>query len=341
MVTMADVAAEAGVSISTVSHVLNGTRPVSQVLAEKVRLAVEATGYSRNALARSLATSTTSIVGMVMSATMNPFFAPVFSAMEETARLHGYTVLLADSHDDVKLEAAQVRVMLDHQVAGIVLAPAAVTPASIFNLVFDRRVPMTLVDRFADDRFNQVGTENVEATARLVTHLVELGHTRIGFIAGRTGLSTTVERLAGYRLALKRARLRFDPRLVRDGGSLAEPAHAAALQLLAMPKPPTAIVSANNHMSLGVVRALREASVLVPDDVALVVYDDVEWAALVEPGLTAIAQPIEEIGRAAITLLLDQIKDPGAPARHQRFEPTFVHRDSCGCHLRSLADPAK
>jgi LacI family transcriptional regulator len=331
---MADVAAEAGVSVSTVSHVLNGTRPVSQVLTEKVRLAVEATGYSRNALARSLATSTTNIVGIVVAATSNPFFAPVFSAMEETARLHGYTVLLADSHDDPDLEAAQVRVMLDHQVAGIILASAAASPPSTLDLLFDRRVPVTLVDRFADERFNEVGTENVEATARLVTHLTELGHTRIGFVAGRTGLATTAERLAGYRLSLERAGLRFDPLLVRDGGSRAGPASTAVLQLLDAPEPPTAIVSGNNNMTLGVLRALREAAVRIPDDIAIVAYDDVEWWDLIDPGLTAIAQPIAEIGKGAITLLLDQIKDPEANVRHQRIEPVFVHRESCGCRRR-------
>jgi LacI family transcriptional regulator len=332
---MADVAAKAGVSISTVSHVLNRTRRVSEELTVKVHLAMEATGYSRNALAHSLATSTTSIVGIVMSATWNPFFAPVFSAMEETARLHGYTVLLADSHDDVDLEATQVRIMLDHQVAGVVLAPAAAAPAGIFDLLHDRRVPTTLVDRFADGRFNQVGAENVQATARLVTHLVELGHSRIAFIAGHAGLSTTAERLAGYRLGLERAGLRFDPRLAQDGGSLAETAHAAVLRLLAKPKPPTAMVSGNNNMTLGVLRALRDASVRVPDDLALVAYDDVEWGDLIDPGLTAIRQPIAEIGRSAIALLLEQIKGPGGAVQHQRLEPAFVHRESCGCDLPS------
>jgi LacI family transcriptional regulator len=329
---MADVAAKAGVSVSTVSHVLNRTRPVSKELSEKVHLAMEATGYSRNALAHSLATSTTTILGMVMSATWNPFFAPLFSAMEEAARLDGYTVLLADSHDDLDLEASQVRIMLDHQVAGLVLAPAAAAPAAILDLLHARKVPTTLVDRFADDRFNQVGAENVEATAGLVSHLIELGHTRIGFIAGSPGLSTSAERLAGYRLSLKRAGLRFDARLVRDGGSRAGTAHAAALDLLAMRKPPTAIVSGNNSMTLGALRALREAPVQIPGDVAFVAYDDVEWGELIQPGLTAIRQPIAEIGRRAVAMLLGQIRDPGGPVRHQRLEPVLAHRESCGCH---------
>jgi len=340
-VTMAGVAARAGVSISTVSHVLNRTRPVSPELTERVRLAMEATGYSRNALARSLATSTTRTVGIVMSATWNPFFAPVFSAIEETARQHGYTVLLADSHDDVELEASQVRVMLDHQVAGVVLAPAATAPTAVLDLLHDRRVPTTLVDRFADDRFNQVGTENVAATARLVTHLAELGHTRIGFVAGRAGLPTTAERLAGYRQSLRRAGLRFDRRLVGDGGSMAGTARAAVLRLLDGPKPPTALVSGNNNMTLGVLRALREASVRVPDDLALVAYDDVQWADLIDPGLTAVRQPIAEIGRGAIALLLGQIKDPGAAVRHHRLEPAFVHRGSCGCPASQGGDRAR
>lgn len=331
MVTMADVAGEADVSISTVSHVVNRTRPVSAARTARVERAIAATGYSPNAVARSLATSRTKLIGIVMSATSNPFFAPVFSAMEETARRNGYTALLADSHDDVKLEASQVRLMLDQRVAGMILAPATADPMSVLNLLFDRKVPTVLVDRFSDDRFDQVGTENLEATAQLVTHLAALGHDRIGFVGGRGGLSTTVERLAGYRLGIERSGLLFDRHLVRSGDSRSRRARVAALKLLALPEPPTAIVSMNNDMTLGVLRALRESGLRAPDDIAIAGFDDIECGDLIDPGLTVIAQPVIEIGRSAVKLLLRRIKEPETPAQSHRIVPSFVHRESCGC----------
>lgn len=332
MVTMAEVAARAGVSTSTVSHVLNKTRPVSEVLASRVHAAILDSGYSPNALARSLATSSTKLVGIVMSATTNPFFATAFSAMEGAARLQGFSVVLSDSHDDPLLESEQVRVMLDHQVSGLILAPAGgQVSAALLDRLHERSVPVALVDRFADARFDSVGAENVESTAMLVTHLAEAGHRRIGLLAGRPGLSTTSERCNGYRLGLRRAGLRYDPKLVRSGGSRWEPAQAATKLLLAEGDPPTALVSANNDMTLGALRALRDAALGVPEDIAVVGYDDLAHGDLIQPGLTVAAQPIREIGRCALEMLLERMKDWTSPVRHRRIEASFVHRSSCGC----------
>jgi LacI family transcriptional regulator len=328
---MADVAARAGVSISTVSHVLNQTRPVSEELTGKVRQAIDDSGYSPNAVARSLATSSTKLIGVVMSAASNPFFGPLFSAVEETARRHGYNLLLTDSHDNVKLEERQIRVMLDHQIAGMILAPADTESSPALDMLQSRNLPVTLVDRFADDRFDQVGTENVAATTELVTHLAALGHQRIGFLKGRGGLSTTTERFAGYQAGLEAAGLRFDRSLVRNGRSLSPPAREATRALLSLPEPPTALVSGNNEMTLGMLRALRDVGLHIPDDIAVVGYDDVEWADLVQPGLTVTAQQIDVIGHTAVDLLLARMKKPGAPPRYRYIDASFVHRASCGC----------
>jgi LacI family transcriptional regulator len=340
VVTMADVAARAGVSVSTVSHVLNDTRPVSEALAGRVRRAVEATGYSPNAVARSLATSRTRLLGMVLSATSDPFFGRVFSTMEGTARQHGYSVLLSDnSHGDLELGARQVRLMLDQQISGLVLAPMGTRSGAVLDTVLRRGVPAVLVDRFVDDRFDQVGAENLEATAGLVTHLAELGHRRIAFVAGRGGLSTTTERLAGYRAGLERNGLAHERRLVRVGGSRADPAQAATRALLEGDRPPTAVISGNNEMSIGVFRALRAAGLRIPGDVAVVGYDDVAHGDLVDPPLTALAQPVGDIGRVAVELLIARIEDPCRPTEQRRMAPTLVHRRSCGCPAGLRAAP--
>jgi LacI family transcriptional regulator len=331
MVRMRDVAAAAGVSVTTVSHVLNNTRPVSAELQRRVHDAVAASGYRTNSVARALATRNTMLIGVVMSFLSNPFFAPLVSSIEKTARRHGYTLLLTDNHENATDELTQVRIMLDRRVDGVVLAPASTHPERILDLLTERGVPAVLVDRFADNRFDEVGVENVESTASLIQHLVEHGHTRIGFVSGKAGLSTTTERLDGYRLGLERAGLAYDRRLVRSGSSRTEPARDAVQAMLDGPEPPTAVVPANNAMTVGVLRGLRDRGLRVPDDVAVAAFDDFAWADLMNPGLTAIAQPIPEMGNVAAKLLIKRIAGYDGPPQQRVLKPALQHRASCGC----------
>jgi LacI family transcriptional regulator len=333
VVKMADVAAAAGVSVTTVSHVLNNTRPVSDELRARVREAVAASGYTTNSVARALATRNTMLIGVVMSFLSNPFFAPLVSSIEKTARRHGYTLLLTDNHENATDETNQVRIMLDRRVDGVILAPASTHPEPVLDLLSGRGVPTVLVDRFADHRFDEVCVENVEPTAGLVEHLAERGHTRIGFVSGRAGLSTTTERLTGYRLGLERVGLPFDRTLVRSGASRIEPAAQAVRTLLTTPNPPTAVLSANNAMTIGVLRGLRGLGIRVPEDVAVAAFDDIAWADLMNPALTAVAQPIPEMGNAAAKLLIKRIAGDDGPPRRLTLPPTFQHRQSCGCGL--------
>jgi LacI family transcriptional regulator len=328
---MSDVAAAAGVSVTTVSHVLNNTRPVSDELRQRVVDAVEASGYTTNGIARALATRNTMLVGVVMSFLSNPFFAPLVSSIEKTARRHGYTLLLTDNHENAADELTQLQIMLDRRVDGVILAPASANPESVLDLLSKRGTPAVLVDRFADQRFDEVGVANVEPTADLVSHFTDRGHTRIGFVSGRTGLSTTTERLAGYRLGLDRAGLPHDRSLVRSGSSRIEPATAAVRALLAVPDPPTAIIAANNAMTIGVLRGLRDMGVRVPEDMAVAAFDDIAWADLMNPGLTAVAQPIPEMGNLAAKMLIKRIGGYEGPAERRTLPPTFQHRQSCGC----------
>lgn len=331
VVRMRDVAAAAGVSVTTVSHVLNNTRPVSPELRRRVEAAVAAAGYTTNSVARALATRNTMLIGVVMSFLSNPFFAPLVSSIEKTARRHGYTLLLTDNHENATDETTQVRIMLDRRVDGVVLAPASTHPERILDLLAQRGVPTVLVDRFADNRFDEVGVENIESTASLVRHLVEHGHSRIGFVSGKAGLSTTTERLAGYRLGLERTGLPYDRRLVRSGSSRTEPAREAVKVMLDTPNPPTAVIPANNAMTIGVLRGLRERGARVPDDIAVAAFDDFAWADLMNPGITAIAQPIPEMGNVAANLLIKRIAGDEGPPLQRTLAPTLHQRESCGC----------
>ncbi|WP_042936402.1 substrate-binding domain-containing protein, partial [Pseudomonas gingeri] len=179
--------------------------------------------------------------------------------------------------------------------------------------------------------FDQVGVENRRSTEELVRHLIDHGHRRIGFIAGRPGFSTTDERVEGYQAALDKAGLPFDRALLVNGGSNSEPARLATAQLLALQSPPTAIMAANNLMTLGAMHALRDAQVEVPGQMALVGFDDFDWADFFVPRLTLIAQPVKALGAEAVNLLLKRIEAPEAQRQTVHLAPTLRIRNSCGC----------
>lgn len=333
MPTMYEVARRAGVSVTTVSHVINRTRPVSDAARRAVEAAIEETGYVPNVVARSLATATTRTIGLAVSALTNPYLGELAHAIESTAVAAGYTVLLADTHDDPDQEARVLRALHHRRVDGILLAtsmPQAELRRCLGELP-GPTCPVVLIDRFLPDGFDQVGVENEEATAALIAHLAERGHRRIGMVHGRQGLTTTTERLAGYRRGLAEQGIDHDPRLEADGASDVVSARDAVIRLLELEEPPTAVVSANNHMTVGVLRGLRDRGVRVPDDIAVVAFDDVEWGDLLPSPLTAIAQPWQEMGRQATLTLLDRMTGDTAPPRAIRLAPTLVHRRSCGC----------
>jgi LacI family transcriptional regulator len=325
---MTDVAKLAGVSITTVSHVLNKTRSVSPDTVQSVQKAVAACGYVPAKLARAEGTGT---IGLAMSAMSNPYFGDVVHGIDRHAAAAGYSLLLSDTHDDAQHELRAVGELLRRRVDAIILAPSG-DGADAFRYTQQVDVPLVVLDRFVDAPVDQIGVENIESTARLVDHLVDIGHTAIALITGRAGLSTTTERLRGFRAGLERNGLPSDPGYVVSGDSQAEQAHKAVEQVLALPQPPTALVVSNNRMTIGAMRALRDLGLNVPQDISLVAFDDFEWSDLFHPSLTAVAQPTLAIGEQAMGLALSRIADPTLPPRRVLIHPTFMHRESCGCH---------
>lgn len=251
-------------------------------------------------------------------------------SIQQAAESRGYTLLVVDTHDDPKREAAVVRDLHQRRVDGVLLAPSA-DAHGILGYLQLQGVPVVLVDRMISAGLDAVGTENVEATSALVQHLAERGHRRVAMVSGLDGLATTQERVAGYRLGLRRSKLRYDRALVRSGGSDAELARVAVEQLLALDDPPTALIVGNNYMVIGTMRALRDAGLNVPADIALAVFDDFEWADLFAPRLTAVAQPLRKLGFEAVQLLLSRMSDPDRAPQRVQLAAQFVHRDSCGC----------
>ncbi|MEU4801663.1 LacI family DNA-binding transcriptional regulator [Actinosynnema sp. NPDC023587] len=318
MVTMKEVAALAGVSITTVSHVINETRSVASDTRDRVLKAIDQTGYTGDAIARSLVTGGTKSLGLAVSLVSHPYFAELIAAIESEATRAGYSLVLIDTRGDAASEQAAVRMLRSRRVDGVLLTPTSGSAA----LPELRRlgVPTVLVDRLtvAQD-LDQVGPENVQATSTLARHLAELGHRRIGLVTGTPGLATTDERVLGYRLGLGRAGLPWDEELVAGG---LEPLLGRA----------TAVVVGDHQVLVDVLRTARARGVRIGTDLALVAYDEVEWAELVDPPLTTMAQPVEEIGRTAVRLLLARISDPARAPETIRLPPVLKHRRSCGCH---------
>lgn len=329
---MADVAAAAGVSISTVSHVLNETRRVDPRTRDAVLAAIESTGYRRNALATALATSRSGVLALSISAGRNPYFGPLMRAIESRASELGYTLMMGDSHDDPEIETRLVGSLLDRRVDGMILAPAPHSEAGTIPTVRRAGTPLVLIDRLSPADVDQVASEGAEPVARLTAHLAELGHRRIGVLTGHPGIQSTIERIQGFTGAMTAAGLRAAPRHIRCGDSRADEARRQTLAMFRARAPrPTALVVLNNEMTVGTMRALRELQLRVPDDVALVAYDDFEWSDLFSPGLTAAAQNVDAIGRRAVDLLVERIGGFDGPRRVERVPTAFHHRDSCGC----------
>jgi LacI family transcriptional regulator len=231
----------------------------------------------------------------------------------------------------VTTEQDTVRTLRSRRVEGLLLTPAPGDGGVISELV-SLGTPVVLVDRVTTRTdVDQVGSENIQSTSALTEHLAALGHRRIGLISGTTGLSTSEERTLGYRLGLGRGGLSWNPQLVACGHSAKAGGAQALRALMASPEPPTALVVANDSMMVGALHEARRLGLRVGRDLAVAGYDDAEWADLVDPPLTTMAQPIEEIGRQAVRLLLARITDPARPPETLRLPPRLMHRHSCGC----------
>ncbi|NNG38688.1 LacI family DNA-binding transcriptional regulator [Flexivirga sp. ID2601S] len=326
---MHEVAARAGVSTSTVSHVINGTRHVAPDTRDAVLQAVAALDYAITPHPQTAAGRRT--IGLVITGASNPYNGELIQGVEGEATRAGFGLFLCDSHDDPRREAEAVRGLITHNAEAVVIAPTPEWEAQALPMLRKSERPFVLVDRLSSARCDQVSAESESVSATLVEHLIDLGHRRIGMLSGLPGLSTSIERVRGYQRALSDAGIPIDPALIACGESRATSARAATLQLMRGNAAPTALFSANNAMTIGALQALGELGLRIPDDLAVVAFDDFEWAAAMTPALTAVAQPFHAMGAQAVQLLLRRLQDPLAPRRVVRLPTEIAHRHSCGC----------
>lgn len=329
--TMSAVARAAGVSVSTVSHFVNGTRQISAETRDRVRAAMERLGYVHHPVARSLGAGTGRTVGLAVTVTSNPYWMDLVAAVDEAAAQAGLQLVIVDTMDEEERELRVISNLLARHVDGLIMTPSPTWRRRVLPILREHPVPYVLMDRFERLRVDQVGVENTQPVRTLVEHLIDLGHRRIGIVTGRDGVSTTAERSAGYIQALNARDLDVDPALLSCGYSTVNGGARAMDGLLRLPDRPTAVFVSNNCMTIGALQAVAAHGLKVPADLALVCFDDHPWAGLFEPRLTAIAQPNRRIGTTAVSLLEQRLNDALAPPQLVRLSPSLAHRNSCGC----------
>lgn len=307
-VTIQDISAVSGVSPSTVSRVLTGKAPVSHEKREAVQLAIDRLNYRPNYLARSLKTDTTYSVGLLLNDITNPFYSAIVRGVEEEANSLGYSVILCNTNEDPERELHYLQILQDKHVDGIIVGPTDHNAQFICELA--QQIPLVLVDRqVLDKEVSAVVVNNEESCHQATQLLIERGHRRIGLLR-QSEIATMEERYQGYAQALTQAGIPLDPTLIIQVEGISwKRACDLAEDLLVRPDRPSAIFALNNQLGLGALCAIQRAGLTIPDDIALVTFDDMTAFSLVTPPITVIKQPAFTMGQQAMSLLLKQMQD--------------------------------
>lgn len=325
-----DVAKVAQVSPATVSRVLAG-RPVDPAMQARVQAAVKSTGYRPNLAARRLRSQHTNTIGLIVADIRNPYFTAVSRTIERVAAERGFSVILSNTDEDPAQEAKYLDLMQQERVAGVILAPSRQRVERAGRLSLD--CPVVLIDRAMPNAGHDcVMLDNEAMAALLVEHLHDAGHRRIAGLFGATS-STGLERRAGFESAAERLGMAARSVAIPHASGEAE---RVVADLLEGPDRPQALVASNGVMLLTILRALRALDLQVPRDIALAGFDNNDWMEFVGDGLTVIEQPVEEIGRTAMTMLFDRFEHPDGPARRVVLSGQLVARGSSAA-VRALS----
>ena len=327
--TIKDVAAMAGVSINTVSRVINDKGEVSQETRERILEAIESLKFRPNSFARSLQGKKTHFMGQIVTDCTNPTNAQQIRAVQNITATQGYSVMLVDTSEQHERELAAVELMVEKFVDGFIITPLQFDNAHLFQLHQEGTVPFVLTNRAIEGlEVDAVLHDNFKGAYEATRHLIETNHTRIAYITSRRQVWTVNERLAGYRAALAEAKIDYDEELVIQINLDLESSYEATKHLLKLSRRPTAIFCYNDHMAVGAIKALKEAGGSVPGEMALVGYDDILYAQYLEVPLTTVRQPTKELGEAAAEVLLRRIANRKAPVERVILQPSLIVRAS-------------
>jgi DNA-binding LacI/PurR family transcriptional regulator len=305
-ISIKDIARKAGVSPSTVSRALRDHPRISRETKDRIRRLAAEMGYSPSAVARSLVTKRTRIIGLAVGWVSDPFLTELVRGVEDTAVEGGYTVFLSSFYDEPHREREVLSTFHERRVDGIIVQSSHLY-ADHHALLAQFGSPVVLIN--TPDYAHSVSTDNLHGGRLATEYLLSLGHSRIGYLAAERGGRTNKHRLEGYQGALQERGIAFDSALVAQGDGYAAGGKEAMRKLLALPAPPTAVFCYNDLTAMGAAQAIREAGLRVPDDISLVGFDDIELATYFHPPLTTVRQPAYELGLRATEMVLALLAD--------------------------------
>ncbi|MEP6774101.1 MAG: LacI family DNA-binding transcriptional regulator [Chloroflexota bacterium] len=319
MSNIQDVAKHAGVSIATVSRVLNDSAPVKDEVRKRVEAAIEALSYRPNPAARSLRSNKSRIIGLLVSDIQNPFFMGLIRGVEDEALKHEYSVILCNSNESPPRERQYLDVLYMERVAGVIVVPTSENLGEETLRRFrERGVPIIAVDRrVRDPSIDAVLSDSIRGAREAVGHLIANGYRRIGIITGPESVTTGRERLESYRQTLISAGIPTNRELERIGNFTIESGYMLTEQLLDLAPRPDALFIANNMMTLGALNAIHARGLRIPEDVAIVSYDYTQWAVPGPVSLTSVMQPARELGSTAALRLFQRLRNPEISSRQE------------------------
>lgn len=329
MVTIKDVARRAGVSVATVSRVLNKSGPASPEATQRIHEAAASLHYVPHGGARSLITSKTSTIGVLLPDLYGGFFSEMIRGIDQTAQQHGYHLLLSGSHNRRSEMEAAMRAMRGRTDGVIAMSPHFDAATLVENL--PPSLPVILLScEGHDDEYQVIAIDNAGGAEAMVQHLLDLGHRRVAMVMGEEGHFDTAERLRGYRRALATAGIAVNPSYEAQGDFSEASGHRAVQRLLALDERPTAIFCANDSMAIGGLCAVHDAGLRVPEDVSVVGFDDIPLARYMSPPLCSVHVPVFEMGQRAVTRLIAALQgEPHSQRKHERLPTRLVLRASC------------
>ena len=330
--TIRDVAAAAGVSYQTVSRVINNRPDVAEETRRRVWQVIEELGYQPSAIARGLVSKRTYTLGLITADFSDYFFTQVIVGAEAEARKQGYFFMLCSTERNPDDEPEYLRLLTEREVDGVLFArPSTEEDSRHIVSLIQQGVPLvTTAYWLSGEKLTVVDVDNINGGLQATECLIELGHRKIGMITGPAGWRSVNDRAEGYKLALSRADIPFDASLVEYADWSYQGGYEAMHRLLAKAPQITALFAQNDQMAIGAMRALREAGRRVPDDVALVGYDDIPAAAYCHPSLTTIRQPMQQVGEVATRLLIELINDSAAERKEVLLTTELIRRETCG-----------
>lgn len=306
-----DVARLAGVSVATVSRVINDSDAVHDTTRQKVLDAIKELGYRPNLLGRHLRRTETRLVLVLLPTISNPFYSRIVLGIEDVAHKNGYSIMLCNTDSDIKREKVYLGLLRNRLADGVIFLAPEIESEELSEIA--GKFPVVQCCEYKEGAMvSHVSIDNYSAACKAVRHLIDLGHKRIGMISCGNGFLSTKERERAYRQVLEENGIPFDPALLRYGDYGFKSGLRNALQLLSLPDRPTAVFCISDMMGIGTIKAAFEKGLRVPEDLAVCGFDDIGYANMYEPPLTTIAQPKYDLGCTAMELLLKHIKEGGS-----------------------------